>query len=285
MKLYQPIRDWSDLPPGPPSRAQETFALDFKAEHQRQPAEQAKDIAAFANAFGGVILVGVPEKSDSYTRKLVSEAAAREIALDYENAARDLLAPRPIIDPCIVRCPQDDGRALVAVNVDPFPGQLIGARCTGSDSWSFPLRTAARHTAYLDPEKMMLYSDARTRKASILLASITEADRKAVWVRLSYRREIGGGFSTTEDLFQGELQNVDIEGNSVTLSVRIPDVHDGKDATVGIWAPLEDVDAVWRVHGKWYIRLNGAVRAFQMGSKGMAVVYMAGRGVYSGLAG
>jgi predicted HTH transcriptional regulator len=75
-------------------------------------------MAAFANAFGGVILLGVAEKADSYSRCLNSILDAKAAAKDYEDTARDMLAPRPLVDPVVIVYPEDPQQAIVAVNVD-----------------------------------------------------------------------------------------------------------------------------------------------------------------------
>jgi hypothetical protein len=273
MGTYRAIRDWSDLPGGSPSEASETYELDFKAEHETDGGEQAKDMAAFANAFGGVILIGVAEKADTFTRKLLSIGEAEIVAKDYENAARELLSPRPLVDPSIIRLPEDESRALVAVNVDPFPGQLVGARLPQTQAWRFPVRTAARHCTYLDPEKQMIYSDPRTRKAAILLSSI-EPTSKKIFVQVMERREADQQFSNRDRIYEGEFRGLDVHKNSVSLAVRLD------DQIMPIAVPLEDVQAVWTGGGLWTVRLDGAIRFQKFGKGSWSIFYISGRGPY-----
>lgn len=272
------IYTWSDLPPGPPSAAPESWALDFKSMHTADASEHAKDIAAFANAMGGVILVGAHEKSDSYSRNPLPIAAAQQAARDYEDAARDLLSPRPVIDPVIIRNPADEALALLAVNVDPFPGQLIGARIAKTNGWRYPIRTAARHCTFLDPEKVMIYSDPRTRKAAILLATIEASQIKTVYVQLMERVELPDSESNTEVLLPAELRSVDVATNTVTLAVRLADDSE----IVTAYAPLEDVGAVWKASGSWRLRLNGSLLTHIVHTRydppRRRVEYMSGRG-------
>lgn len=277
MPLYQPIRDWSDLPPGPPSKSAESLALDFKSEHHRNIAEHAKDMAAFANAFGGVLLVGVAESADAFTRSLMPLRAAKAAARDYENAARDLLSPRPLVDPSILLFPEDESLALVAVNIDPYPGQLIGAKMPNTMAWRFPIRTAARHTTYVDPENFMIHADPRTRKAAVLLCSIASTERKSVWVQLMERRELPEFVGNTEELLQGELRSVDVMKNTACFSVRLED----GSRILPIDVPLEDIEAVWKWIGGWTVRLNGALRFRQSPEGSRVISYMSGRGPYS----
>lgn len=278
MTRFKPIREWSDLSGMSPS-ALETYAIDFKAQHNREPNEHAKDIAAFANAFGGAILVGVAEKSDSFMRNLMPIAEARRVALDYENAARDLLAPRPIVDPCLILPDPDGATALVAINVEPFAGQLIGAKLSPADAWRFPVRTAARHTTYFDPEKVMIYSDPRARKASILLDSIPEQERTTVYLQLLEHRAINGVISASEGFFQGSLVTTVPADNMVHFNAQVPDQQ--KVVDISVCAPLEDIDAVWKAHGKWHVRLNGMI-VLHKGEKGArSLRYLSGRGLGS----
>lgn len=275
--LNQRIRTWSQLPPAVPANVPESWALDFKVAHKHDASEHAKDIAAFANAMGGVILVGVHEKSDSYVRNLLTLDAANRAARDYEDAARDLLSPRPQVDPTVIPYPEDPARALLAVNVEPFPGQLIGAKLPTTQAWRFPIRTAARHCAYVDPERAMIYSDPRSRKNAILLLSIPEGERKAVYVQIMDRKELTQLDSNCEVSLQPELRSVDVDVNTVVLGIWTTD----RSQIVPASAPLEDVQAVWKSSNLWMIRLGGALRTYKDVDGRRRVDYMSGRGPYN----
>ncbi len=86
MPTYKQIRSWADLPSEPPKRAQESYELDFKSEHKKDGSEQAKDMAAFANARGGVVLIGVAESADNYERRLL-EVVYRASDFELANSA------------------------------------------------------------------------------------------------------------------------------------------------------------------------------------------------------
>ncbi len=90
MPNYKKVYTWADLPENPPKDIAESLTLDFKVSHKKDSAEQAKDMAAFANLHGGVILVGVAETADNYARTLLTKAAAKQVAKDYEDSARNL---------------------------------------------------------------------------------------------------------------------------------------------------------------------------------------------------
>lgn len=259
-----------------PRDVPESFALDFKAEHTTNTAEHAKDMAAFANVLGGTILVGVAEKADSYERRLLPLADAQQAARDYEDAARDLLAPTPFVDAVVVRFPADTTRALVAINVEPFPGQLVGAKLPNTQAWRFPIRAAGRHTAFLDPVHMMIHSNPKTRKAAILLGSIPPTERKPMLVQVMERYEMEIE-ANGEEVLDGELLEVDPAKNTVSLSAFLRD----RSEIVRVLVPLEDVEAVWKSVGGWSVRLNGAL-VFRRNAEGRRTYqYMSGRGPYN----
>jgi len=273
MPSYYKILAWADLPQVPPAQARETYELDFKAAHHNDSDEQAKDIAAFANCLGGVILVGVAERADGFDRTMLPIQEARLAARSYEDAARDLLAPRPNVDAVVLSNPADSTRSIVAVNVDPFPGQLVAARLSRSDAWRFPVRVASRHTAYLNPEQAMIYSDPRSRKAAILLANIGPSQCKDVFVQIMERKETHEGVECREELYEAQLLGVSIDSNAVELTVKC-----GLDKPFPVVAPLEDVAAVWSAHGRWHIRVNGTIRHRPIGKGGgRSIFFISGK--------
>lgn len=268
-RIYRPIYRWEDLPELPPLKAQETYALDFKSQHNSDPSEHAKDMAAFANAYGGALLVGVAEKADNYERCLLALSDATTVAKDYEDSARNLLAPRPHVDPVVVSFPGDDQKAVVAVNVAPFAGQLVGARIAGTEGWRFPIRTASRHTTYIDPEKAMIYADPRTRKAAILLEALPDNAKLLVHVRTL--RDDGGTPVVGSDVFEGELAMVDAHANTIEAWVDYE-----RENRALILAPLEDVEAVWRSRQQWAVRFAGYIRDRHHHGQPRSILYIPG---------
>jgi hypothetical protein len=256
VKTYSSIRTWSDVPDRAPALIPETSVLDFKAEATSSPEERAKDVAAFANALGGVILIGVAEKSDSFERKLLSLSDARRVAREYEDTVRDLLAPRPTIDAVVVECPNRPGFALVAVNCDPFPGQVVGARASEPNAWRFPVRTASRHSAYLDPEKAMIHSDPRARKSAILLSSISAPERKNIYVQI-VEHWVVSDHPPEHVRLNGELCSVQPEANTAEFCAVLSDHSERFPFAV----PLEDVVSVWKAPFGWLVRIAGVIKA------------------------
>src|SRR5690242_16146701 len=97
---YARIENIADLPPeGPLSeRAREKSDLDFK--QYTDPAkmwEHSKDIAAFANALGGVLLIGADDASGQLLYRGIAGQTVKDIQAIYEGAAQRC-SPSPIVD-------------------------------------------------------------------------------------------------------------------------------------------------------------------------------------------
>ena len=108
--LFNLIDSWETLPRATASFLQERIWFDLKATYSLDSqAEMAKDVAAFANALGGAIIVGATEgvTGPDYSRPLgIDHAAKIEDALD--KAVRDLCRPSPTVDRSR-RAPRADG--------------------------------------------------------------------------------------------------------------------------------------------------------------------------------
>jgi len=98
--LFRPVLKTADLPEI--GTARETGTYDFKGSADpTDPRELAKDVAAFANAFGGVVLVGAVEDEQTHTLKEYSplpRAVADKLTTAYELAVRDRCDPPPLVD-------------------------------------------------------------------------------------------------------------------------------------------------------------------------------------------
>lgn len=133
--LYRPLTEPEDLPlEGPLSNeAREKHDLEFKSEADRStPWEHAKDIAGFANALGGTILVGASNKDEVHLHGLRKQTA-REVMDIYEAAAMKC-SPVVPIDPVPIILAS--GVTVVAVNVPPYPEALVLQRRPISDPLS-----------------------------------------------------------------------------------------------------------------------------------------------------
>lgn len=255
LMTYARIEQTSDLPPeGAPSvPTRERLDLDFKLRADRRAhAEHAKDLAAFANALGGVVLVGAAH--DDHTGVLtypgLQNQSVGEVKETYDKAAA-MCSPRPWLDAVPVTAPC--GAQLVAVNVEPQIHQIIAAPAgpkTGADhAWKFPLRVGAE-TDFLRPEELPMYMDRDVRRAYLLLMKIPEAARASV-VCSSHRpnnTQYGGPAFTVVET-PCVLGAPSLESNAVPVALL-----GGDDCRV----PLRDILDVWEEGpGTWRVRVHG----------------------------
>src|SRR5947207_14973186 len=97
MALFKLIMRPEDLPPV--GSAREILALDFKRDlyDLAKPFEMAKDVAAFANASGGSILVGADEDQARHVlasyKPISGEAIAAAQRGAVSGAVRDRCGP------------------------------------------------------------------------------------------------------------------------------------------------------------------------------------------------
>jgi len=114
---YLRIETVADLPPEGPlnDRAREKADLDFKTfADPAKSWEHAKDVAAFSNAIGGVLLIGAHDKTGHLAYPGIVRQSVKDIQGIYEAAAQ-LCSPSPIVD--VIPIP---ARNVVAVNVEPY---------------------------------------------------------------------------------------------------------------------------------------------------------------------
>lgn len=108
----------------------EGATIDFKAvlDPKWPGFRLARQVAAFANAIGGTLLIGAVEEPGTDrlgTYRPLSHDDAVAVEKRYGDAVKDLCSPKPLID---INAIQKDGGVVVAVNVWPFPGQAVGVR-------------------------------------------------------------------------------------------------------------------------------------------------------------
>jgi len=260
--LYRPIRKYAELPQDGALDAEtrERHDRDFKQfVDPRDPTEHAKDMAAFANVLGGVIIVGGEvENGDRVKYNGVRGQTPDDVKEIYEKQAMKLCAPAPSIDVIPIRLP--DGRYVVAVNVDPYLDQPIASRArtrdqnggmqTHSDAWVFPYRVASQ-TRFLDPRELPMYMDPRTRRALILLHRIPAKATLCVFVSSVWVPEGRGtgAHETTRSI--GRLGTISPSENAVEFQL-----SQGKQK---VWVPLRSIIDVWRHVSEaiWNVSVDG----------------------------
>jgi hypothetical protein len=250
-----------DLPPE--GEGYETSVLDLKATPGDVPIEQiasmpldrlrallgdpkrrfqmAKDVAAFANHLGGAILVGLQESSGRVGRDVpLSEDQANVIRASYSEAVRDRCLPRPDFDPIPIRRGQG---FVVAVNVQPFVGQIVGVATKstefGDDAFVFPVRSGV-DAVYLSPERLSMFFEPKLRRHIVLLNRIPASAVVSVYVSGAQ-----GGESLA---FEGSLIGIDPYENAVRF-----EHSSGDGGTTRKAFPLDHVERIFKgVHARDY---------------------------------
>lgn len=253
MRFYKPVRTPEDLA-AVASNAVESWEIDFKQQGTSDWWEIAKDIAAFANSLGGVLLYGVTDKGHFIG---LTERDAASIKRDTEHVVRDKCSPCPLftIEPI-----EYLGKHYVAVNVEPTPEQLVGAMFysvnehTGkketSQAWRFYVREGTNNIP-VSPERLPMYMNVKARRIAIQVSNIPSA----AIVRLLYwypnskfsepnRQQLKAvAVDMAKNVFAGSFQD---DFGTYTLRVPLDDVR-------SVW---EDEGGEWNVLTKGFINEN-----------------------------
>lgn len=243
MAIFQPVTSPGDLPEAGSNA--ENLAFDIKQDvNPRAYAELAKDVAAFANATGGVILIGAAEdRKHGIIGRYMPVAAdrAKQIRDAYNQAVRDRCSPRPLVNPVVIPCQEG---SVVAVNVWPFPGQAVGVRIEKEPlAFAFPFRTGVE-TIWLSAEQLPMLMVPEIRRISILLAAIPNG----AWVVV-----------ITANEWRFTLEDVRMLENVVVLTLReSPVTGDGLHRGLKFHLPIDVIRSVWKdAEGTWQLRIAG----------------------------
>jgi hypothetical protein len=244
-----------DQLPMPGSKV-ERASLDFKAAPTWDSFENAKDVAAFANAAGGTILIGAAARGEllaSY-RPFNSEDGLKTQRV-VEQAVRDRCRPAPIFE--VVHIPREAG-VVIAVNIWPFPGQPVGVEIKSRDSstrdrertseglFLFPIRVGS-HTKAITPDQLPMFMDPRLRRITICLQAAVNTD---IFLYSKYTSH--GNDSIWFEVWR--LKEVDLLGNAITVA---REGSDGGEIRVAV--PLDGIDAAYRSGDKWQVLLRGKI--------------------------
>lgn len=259
---YRRIFEARELPAPGASDAREKSDLDFKSfADERQPWEHAKDIAAFANALGGVLLVGADDNGGQLVYRGIQGQSVPDVKRIYEGAAQ-LCSPTPVVN--VVPVEHAPGVVVVAVNVDPYVDQAVaapastrdqtGRLCKHDTAWGFPIRRASQ-TDWIKPEALPMYMNREIRRAVLLLARVPT--RTKVKVHFHKPRDIDGRH--WDGIVQIGSTALEIDDVSVELNrVRFVERR-GSENFFGV--PLLDVLDVWEsAKDQWEVLLAGVVR-------------------------
>jgi hypothetical protein len=252
---YNRIESAEELPPEGPFSCdtREKGDLDFKGYADPKTLwEHAKDIAAFANSLGGVVLIGAVEKDDFLEYSGLKRQSVATVKKLYEDAAQSC-SPAPVVDVIPI---QLSGRTVVAVNVDPYVDQLVGAPADTRDkngipqlhanAWRYPMRRASQ-TDFINPEEAAMFMNRAVRRAVILLSAIPTGARDKVMVYC--RSVLAGrvGMTTIPDI---RVETILLDRNCLVLT----------SGNRRCRVPLSDIEDVWEhEEGRWAIRVCGHI--------------------------
>ena len=234
---------------------QEGENLDYKGTADTSEWwELAKDIAAFANHLGGVVLLGAYERPDGLPNlRGLPAAEVKALANAYDKAARDRCRPSPLVTCKAI--PWEDDREILAVNVQAYLG-LVGAQfyvtrankdasqptiTSAANAWQFPMRVG-KDNPPLPLEQAIMHMSTHARRTAILLAGIENRNN----MRLQFchpetRSMVPWGCSLREHAVEQNVAVIQPHSRSSLVAV-----------------PLDDIEAVWRdADGVWCIRITG----------------------------
>jgi hypothetical protein len=250
--LYRAVRVAADLPPV--GTAYEREHLDFKVRvHGGRTYDLAKDVAAFANNIGGVILVGAEEANERLVRYLPLTAVDVDLARKaFDDAVRDRCVPPPPVELDVI---PHGAEFVLAVNVRPLPDQVVGVKAPvervpgdkiGDVAFVFPLRVQTG-TVFLQPPQLGMVMIPALRRAAISLDLIPAAERSAVhlWYRVG---TTGDAYATP----RVTLTRIDAEAGIVTFrfedKATVPHpVSLGLETTDGVQPVQNGTQRSWRV--------------------------------------
>jgi len=222
--------------------------------------ELAKDIAAFANHLGGVVVIGaVEQKKQRGVASLAGlmPAKIRRLRTAYENAAKDYCSPSPIVTFEVI--PLDDGKEVLAVNVRAYATGFVasrfyvvddaGEKVAAENAWQFFVRIGT-HNAPLTLEQATLYMSTSSRRVAILLANVPVAGP----LRVVFRKPPDGGKKTLLVSDVVNFRGVSIDRNVALITFGAEDdMYQPEQAL-----PLDDITSVWSAEdGIWALRVNG----------------------------
>lgn len=209
----------------------------------------AKDVAAFANHLGGVLIIGASETNGRVGAYVQMSEAEMNAAQDaFSKAVAQRCSPRPVMD--FGRYSQAGGFVLTVL-VWPFIGQPIGVRVKadithggyGGDAYAFPVRSGS-DSVFLLPEQLPMYMIPEQRKIAI---AISQVPAGAV-IKLHTNNESGPNVP-----YDVKYESVDLLENALTMRL------DYNGTTVSVSVPLDAVRAAWKANTGWRVSIKGEI--------------------------
>ncbi len=226
-----------------PTKTLEDDALEFKADpwprNDEGRRECAADVAQFANASGGTVVIGAPQENH-IVQGFKNVSTPAELVRWIEDVINGQLEPVPLVDQRVVDIP--GGTRVVAVNVPPSP--VLIARKTTGKGYEFPIRAGdgKRYMTLIEVEARM---GNRERLMKLRIEQIKRDER----VTLDAHIPAGG-------VDAREWQVASVDDHSVTLT----------RGAMSMDVPLGYVEAVYRTneHGAaWVIAMDCHVQMIE----------------------
>ena len=203
----------------------------------KDPADVAIDLAAFANTYGGTLLIGVAEKKINGLKvasNFVPNVDAEEIKKQVYTRIHEIISPK--IDVQVV--PIDvSGNPIVAVNVEPSIN-LVGV-CLDRDrrQYTFPYRTeyGNQYMIFEEVEKRM--ADNKTR---------------AMYLKLKKYLPSGGKVN----VYPAPIANNKIEWRFEWISNSENEIRLNQNGYRSIDVPISFIEEVWNGRGGICLKLK-----------------------------
>lgn len=216
----------------------ESIHWDYKQSFNPKKAEDlAIDLAAFANTFGGTLLIGVAEKTDG-AKKVASGFVpginVEEIRKTVHTHISEIISPK--IDVQVV--PIDvSGNLIVAINVEPSVN-LVGV-CLDKDrrSFSFPYRTEFGN-------RFMTFEEVENRMA----------DNKTRAIYLKLKKYIPSGGKV--NVYPAPIANNKIEWRFEWIHNSENEIRLDQNGYRSIDIPISFIEEVWNGRGGICLKLN-----------------------------
>lgn len=261
----------------------ETRMFDMKLrQNSGNDFEKAKDVAAFASAYGGVILVGACEDRPTgqlHSYRPLTADEAKQTSDGYVNAVHARCKPTPLVDPRII--PFGTGY-VVAINIWPFPGQAVGVKIQSNkgdgkeiDAWTFPIRSG-NETQWLNPEQTAMFMSPEIRRIATLLnriplnagvkislfyESVEPVDKvKQVLGRPQPNTQAPSAPKPSMKQVSIGLVNYNLLDNNFVVRLnRKPESQEYSDQSVPFAIPIDSVISIWKQNEQWCIAVSGSI--------------------------
>jgi hypothetical protein len=282
MMGWTPIRNPGDLARRLGRASVEQGQLDFKREYDLTRLsiryDMAKDVAAFATAYGGTILVGIcwnnqqvvglrsvtdPQRTVAELSTALQQYCVPVPPTPDEQAIVVSVAAATQILPPGAQPPAADA-TILAINVDPDPRGPIAVRAElngqpHADTYRFPIRVGDQ-TDFLDPGQLAMWMNSNERRVAIRLRQVLSHGPVLIRIhhRIGYSQQ-GKNHRVCELLDLDESRMHIVVGQRENQNLQ-PPFTVLPQATVKAHVPLTYVSSVWEdPHGVTEIAVNGTL--------------------------